>query len=102
MSKEARINTGIAKAQRFTIDPDRSVLKGADKVLGRIHELIEIATMEPAPAFRDGDEYFQRRVSCTGTHSRETGVDADRARLNRRNGVGDAKRQVVMGVYSTS
>ena len=57
--------------------------------------------MVPAHAVGSGDEHFERRIARAGAHAGERGVDAHRAGLDAATmAVGDAERQIVVGVHA--
>ena len=100
MAQEGRIDPGIAERQRFAINPHRPVLQRADEIFGGVHQRHDIAAMVPALAVDRGDEDLQGRIAGTGAHAGERGIDADGAFLRRDDRIGDAEREIVMGVHA--
>ena len=98
MAQEAGVDTGIAQRQRFAVNLDGAVLQRADQFLGGVHQGEQVAAVVPAHAVGRGDEHFERGIAGARAHAGQAGVDADRAVLHRDDGVGDAERQVVVGV----
>ena len=101
MAQEAGIDPGIAERQGLAIDAHRAVLKRANQILGGVHQGVEIAAVVPALRLGSGDEDLQRRIAGARAHAGQRGVNPDRPALHRDDAVGDAERQVVVGMDPT-
>src|SRR3546814_7209533 len=63
VAQEARVDPGVAEAERFAVYAHRPVLKRADQFFSRVHQRIEIAAMFPPLAVCGSDEYLADRKS---------------------------------------
>src|SRR3546814_11997064 len=79
VAQEARVDPGVAEAERFAVYAHRPVLKRADQFFSRVHQRIEIAAMFPPLAVCGSDEYLERRIAGPRAHPGKAGVDTARA-----------------------
>src|SRR3546814_10418135 len=69
VAQEARVDPGVAEAERFAVYAHRPVLKRADQFFSRVHQRIEIAAMFPPLAVCGSDEYLERRIAGPRAHA---------------------------------
>ena len=67
-------------------------------IVGDVHQDVQVAAGLDAHPVEHGDQRLDRRVARARAHARERSVDADRARLDAGDRIGDAQREIVMGV----
>jgi len=88
MTQEAGVDPGVTQRQRFAVDPHRTILQRTHQIIGRRHQLLQIAAMLPAQTIEHRNEHFQRRIAGTGAHAGERSIHPVRAVLDRDDGVG--------------
>ena len=98
VAQEARIDAGVAERQALAIDPHRPVLQRPHEVVGDVHQNVQVAAGLDPHAVEHGDQHLDRRVAGARAHAGERGVDAHRAGFDAGDGVGDAQRQIVVGM----
>src|SRR3546814_16997117 len=95
VAQEARVDPGVAEAERFAVYAHRPVLKRADQFFSRVHQRIEIAAMFPPLAVCGSDEYLERRIAGPRAHAGKAGVDKARAFLHADHPLRDPQRYKV-------
>src|SRR3546814_882137 len=98
VAQEARVDPGVAEAERFAVYAHRPVLKRADQFFSRVHQRIEIAAMFPPLAVCGSDEYLERRIAGPRAHAGKAGVDTERAFLPAEHRIRHPEGTLGMGV----
>ncbi|SOE96933.1 hypothetical protein SAMN05414139_09966 [Burkholderia sp. D7] len=76
MTQEARIHPRIAKRERLPVYSYRTILQGSYEVVGSIHQLVQIAAVNPPLSLRGCNKHFERRIARARAHASETGINA--------------------------